>query len=84
MVINQDKELLRERPDDKLGVLDLQVDVNDDEKIDVEIQLIEKKNFAERLLFYFSKMYGKEIKRGNTYEKAKRVVLIAITDFERE
>ena len=62
MVINQDKELLRERPDDKLGVLDLQVDVNDDEKIDVEIQLIEKKNFAERLLFYFSKMYGKEIK----------------------
>ena len=82
IVINQDKELLRERPDDKLGILDLQVDVNDNEKIDVEIQLIEKENFADRLLFYFSKMYGREIKRGDAYNKAKRVVLIAIIDFK--
>lgn len=56
IVINQDKELLRERPNDKLGILDLQVDVNNNEKIDVEIQLIEKENFAERLLFYFSRL----------------------------
>ncbi len=82
IVINQDKELLRERPNDKLGILDLQVDVNNNEKIDVEIQLIEKENFAERLLFYFSRLYGEEIKRGYTYEKAKRVVIIAIIDFE--
>ena len=82
MVINQDKELLREKPDEKLGVLDLQVDVNDNEKIDVEIQLIEKENFAERLLFYFSRLYGEEIKRGDTYSEAKRVVLIAIIDFK--
>ena len=82
IVINQDKELLRERPDDKLGILDLQVDINDNEKIDVEIQLIEKENFADRLLFYFSKMYGREIKRGDAYNKAKRVVLIAIIDFK--
>ena len=82
IVINQDKELLREKPDDKLGILDLQVDVNDNEKIDVEIQLIEKENFADRLLFYFSKMYGREIKRGDAYNKAKRVVLIAIIDFK--
>lgn len=81
-MINQDKELLRERPNDKLGILDLQVDVNNNEKIDVEIQLIEKENFAERLLFYFSRLYGEEIKRGYTYEKAKRVVIIAIIDFE--
>ena len=82
IVINQDKELLREKPDDKLGILDLQVDVNNNEKIDVEIQLIEKENFADRLLFYFSKMYGREIKRGDAYNKAKRVVLIAIIDFK--
>ena len=82
IVINQDKELLREKLDDKLGILDLQVDVNNNEKIDVEIQLIEKENFADRLLFYFSKMYGREIKRGDAYNKAKRVVLIAIIDFK--
>ena len=82
IVINQDKELLRERPDDKLGILDLQVDVNDNEKIDVEIQLIEKKNFADRLLYYFSRLYAEGIKRGDSYDKAKKVVLIAIIDFK--
>ena len=82
IVINSDKELLREKPDDKLGILDLQVDVNDNEKIDVEIQLIEKKNFADRLLYYFSRLYAEGIKRGDSYDKAKKVVLIAIIDFK--
>lgn len=82
IVINEDKELLRERPEDKLGILDLQVDVNNNEKIDVEIQLIERDNFAERLLFYFSRLYQSQIKRGADYSKAKRVVIIAILDYK--
>lgn len=81
IVINEDKDLLRERPEEKLGILDLQVDVNNNEKIDVEIQLIERKKFAERLLFYFSRLYQSQIKRGEDYSKAKRVVLIAILDY---
>ena len=32
LVINGDKELSRENPEDKLGILDLQLDVNDNEK----------------------------------------------------
>lgn len=82
IVINSDKELLREKTDDKLGILDLQVDVNDNEKIDVEIQLIEKKNFADRLLYYFTRLYAEGIKRGDSYDKANKVVLIAIIDFK--
>ncbi|MGN1326804.1 MAG: Rpn family recombination-promoting nuclease/putative transposase [Clostridia bacterium] len=82
IVINEDKELVRERPEDKLGILDLQIDVNNNEKIDVEIQLIERKNFAERLLFYFSRLYQSQIKRGGDYSEAKRVVLIAILDYK--
>lgn len=84
IVINEDKELLRERPEDKLGILDLELDVNDKEKVDVEIQLIDKKNFIERLLFYFSKLYQSQMKRGSDYLEAKRVVLIAIIDYPFE
>lgn len=84
IVINEDKELLRERPEDKLGILDLELDVNDNEKVDVEIQLIDKKNFIERLLFYFSKLYQSQMKRGSDYLEAKRVVLIAIIDYPFE
>ena len=84
IIINETKELYREKPEDKLGILDLEVDINEEKKIDVEIQLIEKENFAERLLFYYAKLYGNEIKRGKTYESYKKVVIIAIIDFELE
>ena len=56
--INVEKELQREKPEDKLGILDLQLDLDENEKLDVEVQLIEKDNFAERLLYYFSRLYG--------------------------
>ena len=79
--INEDKELLRENPNDKLGILDLELDVNNNEKVDVEIQLVDKKNFVQRLLFYFSKLYQSQIKKGSNYMDAKRVVLIAIIDY---
>ena len=82
MIINDDKELLSEKLDLKSGSLDLQVDIKDNEKIDVEIQLIERENFAERLLFYFSQLYIRGIKRGDSYLTAKKVVLIAIIDYE--
>ena len=82
IVINNDKELFRENPEEKLGILDLQVDVNDNEKIDVEIQLIEREDFVQRLLFYLTRMYEQQVKRGQDYSEVKRVVLIAIIDYK--
>ena len=38
IIINEDKELLRNNPNDKLGILDLELDINDKEKVDVEVQ----------------------------------------------
>lgn len=70
--INDMKELFRERPEDKLGILDLEADINGKEKIDIEVQLINQKNLAERLLFYFSKLYEIEIQKGKDYNKAKK------------
>ena len=79
--INEDKNLLCKALDQKSGILDLQVDVKDEEKVDVEIQLIERSNLPERLLFYFSKLYLRGIGKGEDYRFAKRVVLIAIIDY---
>ena len=84
MTINNDQILVRDAPDDKLGILDLELDINNSEKVDVEIQLIERANFAERLLFYFSRLYTSEIKRGDDYAEAKKVILIAIIDYPLE
>ena len=84
IIINDTKELYREKPEDKLGILDLEAEINGEKKIDVEIQLIEKESFAERLLYYYAKLYGNEIKRGKAYDSYKKVVIIAILDFELE
>lgn len=82
--INTEKELYRERPEDKLGILDLEAEINDREKIDIEVQLIDRKNIIERMLFYFSKLYVNTIDKGDDYLKAKRVVIIAIIDYQLE
>ena len=84
IIINDTKELYREKPEDKLGILDLEADINEEKKLDVEIQLIEKESFAERLLYYYAKLYGNEIKKGKTYDSYKKVVIIAILDFDLE
>ena len=84
IIINDTKELYREKPEEKLGILDLEAEINEEKKIDVEIQLIEKESFAERLLYYYAKLYGNEIKRGKAYDSYKKVVIIAILDFELE
>ena len=82
--INADKELLRDRPEDKLGILDLEAEINNSEKIDIEIQLIDRKNLAERLLFYWSRLYLSDIKRGDDYTVSKRTVVIAIIYYSFE
>ena len=82
--INEDKELIRNKPTDKLGILDLELDINDNEKVDVEIQLLKRDNFIERILYYVTRLYSNQAKIGEDYAKIKRVVLIAIIDFDIE
>ena len=79
--INEDKELFRGKPEEKLGILDLELDINENEKVDVEIQLVDRSNIQERLLYYFSKLYSNEIRRGDDYGQAKRVIMVAILDY---
>ena len=80
--INTQKELYREKPTDKLGILDLEAEINDKEKVDIEVQLIDRKNLVERMLFYFSKLYASTIDKGEDYIGAKKVVIIAIIDYK--
>ena len=44
MIINNEKEITRDKPIDKLGILDLELDINNKEKVDVEVQLLKMMN----------------------------------------
>ena len=73
--------LRKEHEDDKQGILDVRVSLNNNMEIDIEIQLSELRVWADRSLFYLSKMYSEQIKPGQTYDVFKKCVGISILDF---
>ena len=74
--------LRKEHEEDKQGILDVRVLLNDDTEIDIEIHLSELRVWADRALFYLSKMYTEQIKQGQKYDIFKRCVSISILDFK--
>ena len=67
--------------EDKQGILDVRILMNNDTEIDTEIQLSELKVWADRSLFYLSKMYTEQIKQGESYDVFKKCVNISILNF---
>ncbi len=65
----------------KQGILDVSVELNDDTKIDIEIQIHAGKYWDKRQLFYLSKLYVEDLRSGDDYSKLKRCVAISIVDF---
>ena len=74
--------LRKEHKDDKLGILDVRILMNDDTEIDIEIQLTELKVWADRSLFYLAKMYTEQISEGKQYDVFKKCVSISVLDFD--
>lgn len=74
--------LRREHENDKQGILDVRLLMNDDAEIDIEIHLSQLKVWAERSLFYLSKIYTGQISPGQSYDVFKKCINISILDFE--
>lgn len=71
--------LRKDYEDDKLGILDVRVELEDG--TDIEMQVISLKEWAERTLFYTSKMYVERIEAGDKYNVLKKCINISILDF---
>lgn len=82
-IIDMDKNVIMydENVESKNEVLDLKVELDDGEICNLEIQLANKKNFKERMLDYWARLYSGQLKKGDDYTKLKRTILIAIVNF---
>lgn len=76
--------LRREFKDDKLGVLDILAELDGKEKCNIEMQVIDSKSVIERILYYWSRLYSRQIKIGQEYSLLERTIIILITDFKIE
>jgi predicted transposase/invertase (TIGR01784 family) len=68
--------------DDKSIYLDLRVRLQSGEQIDVEMQTRRHLALRPRVLFYWSRMYTGQLKRGQPYSGLQRCVVVLITDFD--
>ena len=66
----------------KMGVLDVRVEGDENSKIDIEMQVTANEYMADRILWYWAKLYSETMKKGNTYDNTKRAICILIVDFE--
>ncbi len=67
--------------DGKQSQLDLKMSVDDDKIVNIEIQLCDKGDFIERSLFYWARMVGDELKRGEDYIELKKTISVNILNF---
>lgn len=65
----------------KLGILDVLVELNDETKINIEIQLKASAEWDKRQIFYLAKLFAAELRMGEDYKKLKKCVSISILDF---
>ena len=76
--------LRREFKDEKLGVLDIIAKLDENEICNIELQIVDKKNIIERILYYWSRLYSRQIKSGEYYKILQKAIVILITDFKLE
>ena len=73
--------LERDLLEKKIGVLDVKVIANKENDIDLEMQVVKSEYIADRILWYWAKMYSASIDRGESYNNTKRAICILIADF---
>ncbi len=65
----------------KLGILDVVVELNDDIKINIELRVKVFEYWDRRQLFYLSKLYTEDIVSGENYSCLKKTIGISILNF---
>jgi predicted transposase/invertase (TIGR01784 family) len=77
-----DPHLERDSPDDKLGILDVRVQLKNKKLVSVEVQVRKLPFMAERVAFSTGRNLSRQIAPGQSYARIERVVTIVIADYE--
>ena len=76
--------LERDLIENKMGVLDVKVVANEKNDIDIEMQVTKSEYIAERILWYWAKIYANSINKGEGYSSTRKAICIMVADFKIE
>lgn len=65
----------------KLGILDVLVELENGTRVDIEIQVRRVRHWDRRAVFYLSKLYADNLRRGEDFAGARRTITINLLDF---
>ena len=65
----------------KQGILDILILLNDDSKVNIELQVKVLAHWDKRSLFYLSKTFSEDLLTGENYSKLKKCICISILGF---
>ena len=65
-----------------MGVLDVLAKINDEEYCNIEMQMVERDKLLERILYYWAKVYTRNIKKGKDYIVLQKTIEVLIINFE--
>lgn len=80
--ILHDIHLEKDSEEDKLGIIDVRVIVNDSRIINIEVQIKDNKNILPRSTFYGAKLISNELVKNESYQELKPVIVICILNYE--
>ena len=76
-------ELPRDFENEKLGILDVLVRFRDGGRINLEMQVLAFACWRERVLFYLSKIYAGQLRKGQPYGNLQKCIHVSILNFEQ-
>ena len=65
----------------KQGIVDVLIELNNDSKVNIELQIEMLAYWDKRSLFYLSKLFTEGLLSGQKYEKLKRCICISVLGF---
>lgn len=74
-------DLSGDYPEEKLGILDVHVQLQDGTQLDMEMQVSYFKYWTKRLLLYLARMYTRQIQEGDSYNVLQKCIHVSILDF---
>ena len=77
----EDSTIHPEKPDLKTMVMDLKVKLSSGESINIEVQTSNQHGFTKRILFYLSKLFTEDLKKGADFDDLKPAYSLIFTTF---
>lgn len=78
-----DKEIVPPQIDGKRSFLDVLVEMNDGIRVHVEVQVLLDEYMANRSLYYWGRIYSRELEKGDVYANLRPVITINLLDFDQ-